>query len=268
MIHDSASEAELSPLVLETSNEYVSRWNRLISTTNWEKGRIIFQWRQALQQAAAPVAGYTDEVWAQQVGGVTPQHIGRLRRVHERFGDVCQQYPGLFWSHFYTALDWPDAEMWLEGAMQNDWSISQMRQQRWETLGNPPEQKPEDAEFLMTETAEDDETAEDRGLPEAISEKLSEVHDARTRRERPAESAPLDSGEAESLDSAAFQTEPLTPFRPFENLPPLPADLKEAFELFKLAIISHKLAGWQDFALDDLLAVLDSLKQLALAPSE
>jgi hypothetical protein len=167
MIHDSASEAELSPLVIETSSEYVGRWNRLVSTTNWEKGRIIYQWRQALQQAGAPVAECTDETWAQQVGGVTPQHVGRLRRVHERFGDISQQYPGLYWSHFYTALDWPDAEMWLEGAMQNDWSISQMRHQRWEALGAPPELKPLESEIFLTETDVQDAPADNRSLPES-----------------------------------------------------------------------------------------------------
>ena len=31
-----------------TSEVFLGRWNRLISTTNWEKGRIILEWRQAL----------------------------------------------------------------------------------------------------------------------------------------------------------------------------------------------------------------------------
>jgi len=56
--------------------------------------------------------------------------------------------------------------------------------------------------------------------------------------------------------------------RPFESLPPLPADLKEAFELMKLAILSHKVCGWAEIARDDVLSVLESLKQLALAPAE
>ena len=48
----------------------------------------------------------------------------------------------------------------------------------------------------------------------------------------------------------------------------MPADFSEAFELFKLAVISRKLAGWRDIALVDVLAILDALKQLALAPAE
>ena len=58
------------------------------------------------------------------------------------------------------------------------------------------------------------------------------------------------------------------PVRPFEALPDLPPDVAEAMELFKLAILAHKVAGWRDIARKDLLAVLDSLRQLALAPAE
>ena len=72
---------EQAAVVVEAATEYVGRWNRLVSTTNWEKGRIISEWRAAMQQADAAAASYTDDAWSQQVGGVTPQHVGRLRRV-------------------------------------------------------------------------------------------------------------------------------------------------------------------------------------------
>jgi hypothetical protein len=55
--------------------------------------------------------------------------------------------------------------------------------------------------------------------------------------------------------------------RPFENLPALPDDVTEAFEQFKLAILRHKNDDWSAISCDDLLASLDSLKQLALAPA-
>jgi len=60
--------------------------------------------------------------------------------VQQRFGATRSTYKGLYWSHFFAALDWNDAEMWLEGAVQSQWSVSQMRRQRWETLGQvgPP----------------------------------------------------------------------------------------------------------------------------------
>ena len=60
----------------------------------------------------------------------------------------------------------------------------------------------------------------------------------------------------------------MPPLRPFEALPPLPSDLNEAFELMKLAILGHKVSGWREIARDDVLAVLESLRQLVLAPAE
>jgi hypothetical protein len=174
----------------------------------------------------------------------------------------------LYWSHFYTALDWPDAEMWLEGAVQNGWSIAQMRNRRWETLGAQPELKPKESEIFLTEADEDGVPDGDQSLPKTITETLGEVHAARARVERLSDSASFDSGEAGAADSATLGIAPAKPFRPFENLPPMPADFSEAFELFKLAVISRKLAGWRDIALVDVLAILDALKQLALAPAE
>jgi hypothetical protein len=58
------------------------------------------------------------------------------------------------------------------------------------------------------------------------------------------------------------------PFRPFEDMPELPDDLAEAVETLKLVIVNHKLSGWRDVSCDDVLAVLNALKQLALAPAE
>ena len=259
---------------IEASTEYVGRWNCLISTTNWEKGRIIAEWRNALEQAGAPAASYTDEVWSREVGNVTPQHVGRLRRVHERFGESHTQYKGLFWSHFQAAIEWPDAEMYLEGAVQNGWSISQMREQRWEALGGDPELEPSDTDIVVAELDEDVAANNDSPLPTAISESVSEVHDTVDSSDDESEAAPFDADashvSADTSDTmetvADAPAAPLT--RPFESLPEMPADLKEAFELFKLAILSHKVSGWSEFSRDDVLSVLESLKQLALAAAE
>jgi hypothetical protein len=57
-------------------------------------------------------------------------------------------------------------------------------------------------------------------------------------------------------------------FRPFENFSPLPPDLNRAHRAFAQAIQRHKRSGWRKVALGDVLVVLDSLKQLALAPPE
>jgi hypothetical protein len=262
---------EQAAVVVEASTEYVGRWNRLISTTNWEKGRIVSEWRAAMQQADAPAASCTDEAWSQQVGGVTPQHVGRLRRVFERFGDAHQQYAGLYWSHFQAALDWPDAEMYLEGAVQNDWSVAQMRNQRWEAMGGQPELQPREADVVASELDEDAPARDDSPLPATISESLGEVHGAEDFSEYDdSEPAPFD-GDGSSVSDmtdAAVEAPSAPLLRPFESLPPLPADLKEAFELMKLSILAHKVCGWAEIARDDVLSMLESLKQLALAPAE
>lgn len=262
---------EQAAVVVEASTEYVGRWNRLVSTTNWEKGRIIYEWRAALQQADLPATSCTDEAWSQQVGGVTPQHVGRLRRVYERFGETHEQYPGLYWSHFQAALDWPDAEMYLEGAVQNDWSVSQMRDQRWEAMGGQSDLQPHETDVVASELDEDAPAGDDKSPSATISESIGEVHGAEDFSDRDeTEPPPFDvDATSESDMTGAVMEAPSAPLlRPFEALPPLPADLKEAFELMKLAILAHKVCGWTEIARDDLLSVLESLKQLAIAPAK
>src|SRR5437868_5841591 len=97
----------------DASTVFLGQWNRLVSATNWEKGRIIFEWRQALVASAAPAAEFSDDAWSRRVGNVSGQHVGRLRRVYERFGQTRETFGALYWSHFQAALDWTDAEMWL-----------------------------------------------------------------------------------------------------------------------------------------------------------
>ena len=46
------------------------------------------------------------------------------------------------------------------------------------------------------------------------------------------------------------------------------SDLAEAFESFKLAVLRHKMNGWEEVSREDVLASLEALKQLVLAPSE
>ena len=154
MEYDADAEQNLE-LAEQASEPFVGRWNQLISTTNWEKGRIICEWRAALIERGAPTSEYSDEAWSQKVGNVTGQHVGRLRRVYQRFGDEYHQYESLFWSHFQSALDWNDAEMWLEGAVQNDWSVSRMRHMRWETLEGGEGDPPGDEEVVASELDED-----------------------------------------------------------------------------------------------------------------
>jgi len=245
---------------------FVGRWNTLVSTTNWEKGRIICEWRAAQLAKGASVGEQSDEAWAQLVGGVTGQHVGRLRRVYQRFGEVAEQYPGLYWSHFQAAIDWDDAEMWLEGAIRDGWSVSQMRGQRWEVLGHagqPPAEtaEPDEAgvvEWPETDAAEADAAGE--GPVEAVIRPLGATDD------EAAEEAEAAAAGARG-DRAA---EPAAPVRRrlAVEVEDLPDDLAEAFEQFKLAIIAHRREGWRETTAEEVLECLEALRQLVLAPTD
>jgi hypothetical protein len=263
---------ELSAAVVEASQPFVGRWDRLVSRTNWEKGRIVHEWREALVAADAPVQEYSDEAWSRLVGFVTPQHIGRLRRTFARFFETYESYEGLFWSHFNAAVDWNDAELWLEGAVQNGWSVNAMRRERWDKLGRPADGEPQAGDVVPAEVDEDaavalGATTEVRDPKEFDGEASSRRYDeadfgdedetaARENGEPHAEEPALATGEAE-----------LAAVRPFENLAAFPADLQEAFESFKLAILHHKLSAWQAVSATDVVAALRALEQMALAPS-
>lgn len=261
-VHESAWDTATLP--------YVGRWNRLVSTTNWEKGRIIAEWRQALVDAGAAPSEYSSEAWSRRVGHVSPQHVGRLRRVFERFDAVRETYEGLYWSHFCAALDWDDAEMWLEGAVQSNWSVAQMRQTRWEALGSPADDEPLDDDVVASEWDEDaandafenaasleptvdvvrdpgdldaDEPLDDRGEPQ----RADELED---------ESLPAPTATAEAPAAAGVA---------LVDVDRWPDDLAEAYERFKLAILRHKLNGWTEISPSEVSHALDGLKQLVFS---
>ena len=255
------------------SQPFVGRWERLVSRTNWEKGRIIQQWRETLIAAGAPAVEYSDEAWSQRVKGVTGQHVGRLRRVALRFGGVFPKYKGLHWSHFQAAIDWNDAEMWLEGAVQNKWSISQMRNQRHEALGGSEEELPSESEVIHAHIDEDYDPAAEGPIPPRLSASYEEAQ-AGPRPEGPdfgeaPETASASSNRSDPITTkAAAQSAPNTPVvRPFDQLPELPENIAQAFEMFKLAILHHKGSQWKDISPENLLASLEALKTLVLTPS-
>lgn len=257
---------EISQHTASQSQPFIGQWNQLISTTNWDKGQIIFKWRESLLEDGVATTEYSDETWSQMVGGVTAQHVGRLRRTYERFGHVYSEYAGIYWSHFYAALDWDDAEMWLEGAVQSKWSVAGMRQQRWETLGKLGN-APDAADIVSTESAE-----------EAQSLALSEGnrnHD-RDYIEGPVHEGPdwgddEASGTSKSVTNSddaadADEAETVKPhaIRPFESFTDLPEDVLEAAGAFKVAIVKHKAEGWEQVSEADMVGLLDALKQLTL----
>jgi len=255
----------------QATEPFVGEWRRLVSVTNWEKGRIISAWRSALMKSRVKSQEYSDESWARLVGGITPQHVGRLRRVHDRFHPVAESYPGLFWSHFHAAIDWEDGEMWLEGAVQNHWSVSQMRGQRWETLGG---ERPSDLEVVLTEIDEDVETtdvavsrAPGRDDTEEATAGHLESRDLPVEGEDDRLAAGWPVADVAVSDGGEIAPEQAVE-RPFQHVAPLPGDLAEAMESFKMAILRHKLAGWRHVTAQDVVSALDALRALALAPSE
>jgi hypothetical protein len=265
MLQDSQSTAVVDDAA---SQPFVGRWNRLVSTTNWEKGRIICEWRAELLAAGRPAADSSDEAWAERVGGVTGQHAGRLRRVFHRFGQVHQSYDGLYWSHFQAALDWSDAEMWLEGALQNQWSVAQMRAKRSETLGDAQQDANVHVEW------NDDESIESLP-PERITGTVARVRDLPADEndefddtaEASASGSSNGSGESKSASPPDRKSKPQkVPSQPFANVPELPDDLAGAVETFKLAIVRHRLSGWREVTTGDVLAALNALRELTLAP--
>lgn len=281
----SSSEVVIEPVeVTSASQPFVGQWQRLVSSTNWEKGRIIQRWRVALIEAGAPSSQYADEVWSQLVGGVTPQHVGRLRRVYQRFSESQEKFVGLYWSHFQAAIDWDDAEMWLEGAVQSDWSVSQMRGRRAETLGTlqteeeaaasgagaahdpvmPDEDYIEDPSASGSAADRGDDEKEYRGGqsvgPRAEGPDFGEESSASDALQ------PLYAADDGELSSVGKSASPAAMLRPFADLPALPTDLAEAVDSLKIALLRHKNDGWRDVRCDDVLATLDALKLLAVAP--
>lgn len=267
-LESAMQEVELdTELHSESSEPFIGKWNQLVSTTNWEKGRIIFDWREELIAKDAHPTQYSDEAWSKLVGGVTSQHVGRLRRVFQKFGESVEDYKGLYWSHFHAAIDWSDPELWLEGAIQNKWSVSQMRKQRWETMGQIPEDQPEDYQVITAEIDEDFEPAVNKEpkskgeIPTGPAHEGPDFGDQENLSPAPAKDSDgskiYADGDEEAIDFV----------RPFANIGELPEDLSEAFDAFKLAILHHKGDNWQQITLDDVLASLDALKELAKAPS-
>ncbi len=245
----------------------MGQWNQLISTTNWEKGRIISQWREALIESGAQSHQYSDEAWARRVGGVTAPHVGRLRRVHDRFGSTYATYEGLYWSHFLAALDWEDAPLWLEGASRESWSVAGMREQRWQAHGAVDSQRPTSSQIVEVDTDEDvvlpaqggGRTKEYGDEPGVAGGPVYESPDFGDEEEL----MPLGgSGSAPSSPQAEANEPAGTPVQPFAGLPELPDDVADAIEALKLAVLRHKTAGWADTDAETVQKYLDAISIL------
>ncbi len=107
--------------------------------------------------------------------------------------------------------------------------------------------------------------AEDEAISETLTGSVAVAHDASDESETDDESDAEEPGDESS--PGKVEAVPRETVRPFADLGKLPDDLTEAFESFKLAILRHKSAGWQEVTLEEILGTLEALKELALAPS-
>jgi hypothetical protein len=262
---DAPTSAEPSELV---SLGFLGRWHRLVSVTNWEKGRIIVEWRQALEELNASPDEYSDTTWSDRVGNVSPGHVSRLRRTFERFGGTYESYRGLYWSHFQAALDWDDAELWLEGAVQNTWTVSEMRATRLEVgRGDTP------SDVVTTDLEQDEDfSPPDRGLKKVRPAKPEDGE----KQSVDAEELPDDARAAlaDAIGNSACETP--TPDGSFESRPTgrpsvstvgLPDDIATPAEALKLAIVRHRIGGWQLVEASAVAALLEGLIGLVWSPS-
>ena len=246
--------------LVELAVPFVGQWNQLISTSNWEKGRIISDWRAALIESGVQSSQYSDEAWTRRVGGVTAPHVGRLRRVHDRFASTFATYEGLYWSHFLAALDWDDAPLWLEGASKESWSVAGMREQRWQAHGAVESNRPTSSQIVEVDLDED----VDPTLPADGGGRTKEYGDESGVASGPVYEAP-DFGDEEELMSlggagpdgssgisavADPDQAPSASIQPFAGLPELPDDLSDAVESFKLAMLRHKTSKWEKVSAD------------------
>ncbi len=287
---------EKEPLVDEIASEFVGFWNRLVSQTNWEKGKVIHSWRTKLLEAGLPRRIYSDESIAQRIGNVSAQHVGRLRRVYERFGET-EPLPNLFWSHYQAALDWDDADDWLAKASEEKLSVAQTRIARWEKYGAPPARKPKESEIVAEEPDADvnpfNDSDADFGAAvssedgddfprsnggrreyefgdETISPEQGEIGGGQEKKAKKSKKdADVDLGEFEG-DEEPWESEPTRRstadvLDDLSKLDPIPTDFAEAFEALKVAIMTRKLSSWEDVQPAQIAAYLSAVKRLLVS---
>ena len=84
----------------------------------------------------------------------------------------------------------------------------------------------------------------------------------------PASSSHKDSDDSEASSPSPAPTKAKSRARLAVDVDELPADLAEAFEQFKLAIIAQRRTGWSEIAPAAVIECLDALRELALAPAD
>lgn len=104
----------------DTEAALIARAQLALSHCNWEVGECAALWTKRFAR------GRTDADFAALVG-LSPDQVYQRRRVWETFGDVCDNYAHLKWSHFYAAINWDDAAECLQWAQDVQAGVAEMR---------------------------------------------------------------------------------------------------------------------------------------------
>jgi hypothetical protein len=104
----------------ETEEQLVERAQAAVSRCNWEVGRCAVQWTRKYAR------GRTDADFAAMVG-LSADQVYQRRRVVESFGEICEDFPSLKWSHFYAAVNWDDARDCLQWSDENQATVAEMK---------------------------------------------------------------------------------------------------------------------------------------------
>jgi hypothetical protein len=149
-----------------------------------------------------------------------------------------------------------------------------MRRERWQAFGGLEEQRPQESDIVPAEVDEDADLPEihrlgvvgSNGDSPSFDGSSGPRYDGPDFGDEPDSTLQQSGGNfgIEAADRGSISAVP--PVKPFADLPALPDDLSDAFESFKLGILRHKTAGWQDVSCADVLRSLDALKLLATAP--
>lgn len=116
------------PTAEATEQDLIRIAQNALSRCNWVVGQCAADWTQRYSR------GRTDADFAALVG-LSADQVYQRRRVWETFGDVCETYPSLKWSHFYLALNWDDAPECLQWADENGATVAEMRAWRRASRG-------------------------------------------------------------------------------------------------------------------------------------
>lgn len=123
----------------DSESDLIQRAQLALSSCNWEVGECAALWTKRFAR------GRTDADFATLIG-LSADQVYQRRRVWETFADVVANYPGLKWSHFYSALNWDDAAECLQWAQEIQATVAEMkawrRAQRGEDLTQAAEEEP------------------------------------------------------------------------------------------------------------------------------